>query len=208
MLFLKHVVLLKTKKRRVAPHSRPSWRCTNPLLSMNSIENWGFGASPLWDSVWCSPGAFFSEQHGFRKIMLFNTFTITFHQNGSGLLLTRETTIKTGILTLTEFWWVPLQSLEWSSQSRPMTDLVRKSRLKTLWHAALFTGLQSRFDFVVFWKVLAKTLSASVWELDEKVWPPNAANMQACVCVWKGNHRRLRHNTSTSTKQKQLVSIS
>ena len=34
-----------------------------------------------------------------------------FYQCGHNLLLTRGTTIKTGILTLTEFWWVP-QNLE------------------------------------------------------------------------------------------------
>ena len=42
-----------------------------------------------------------------RKNIMFNSFSIIFHQNGPNLLLTRGTTIKTGILTTVEFWWVP-----------------------------------------------------------------------------------------------------
>ena len=41
------------------------------------------------------------------KNMSFDDFQIIFDQNGPNLLLTRGVTIKTGILTPTEFWWVP-----------------------------------------------------------------------------------------------------
>ena len=34
-------------------------------------------------------------------------FQIIFDQNGPNLLLTRGATIKTGILTPIEFWWIP-----------------------------------------------------------------------------------------------------
>ena len=54
------------------------------------------------------PGAFFSEKNTtFVKNMIFDDFQMIFHQNGPNLLLTRGTTIKTGILTPVEFWWVP-----------------------------------------------------------------------------------------------------
>ena len=54
------------------------------------------------------PGAFFSEKSStFEKNLIFYDFQMIFHQNGPNLLLTRGTTIKTGILTPIEFWWVP-----------------------------------------------------------------------------------------------------
>ena len=55
------------------------------------------------------PGAFFSEKNTTfaKKNMIFDNFSMIFHQNGPNLLLTRGTTIKTGILTPIEFWWVP-----------------------------------------------------------------------------------------------------
>ena len=61
------------------------------------------------------PGAFFLRKTNlFRKIMIcddfqmiFHDFLLIFNQNGPNLLLTRGTTIKTGILTPIEFWWVP-----------------------------------------------------------------------------------------------------
>ena len=54
------------------------------------------------------PGAFFSQKNStFEKDSIFHDFLMVFHQNGPDLLLTRGTTIKTGILTLVEFWWVP-----------------------------------------------------------------------------------------------------
>ena len=54
------------------------------------------------------PGAFFSGKNiTFVKKMIFDYFQMIFHQNGPNLLLTRGTTIRTGILTLIEFWWVP-----------------------------------------------------------------------------------------------------
>ena len=39
--------------------------------------------------------------------MIFDDFQMIFHQHEPNLLLIRGTTIKTGILTLLEFWWVP-----------------------------------------------------------------------------------------------------
>ena len=54
------------------------------------------------------PGAFFLRKTLLlRKTMIFDDFQMIFHQNGPNLLLTRGTTIKTGILTPIEFWWVP-----------------------------------------------------------------------------------------------------
>ena len=55
------------------------------------------------------PGAFFSQKNIplSTKNMIFHDFHMIFHQNGPNLLLTRGTTIKTGILTRIEFWWVP-----------------------------------------------------------------------------------------------------
>ena len=54
------------------------------------------------------PGAFFHRKTSLlRKNMIFDDFQMIFHQNGPNLLLTRGTTIKTGILTPVEFWWVP-----------------------------------------------------------------------------------------------------
>ena len=54
------------------------------------------------------PGAFFLVKTSlFRKNTIVDDFQMIFHQNGPNLLLTRGTTIKTGILTPVEFWWVP-----------------------------------------------------------------------------------------------------
>ena len=55
------------------------------------------------------PGAFFFSRKTalFRKNLIFDDFQMIFHQNGPNLLLNRGTTIKTGILTPVEFWWVP-----------------------------------------------------------------------------------------------------
>ena len=54
------------------------------------------------------PGAFCSQNHStFEKQHAFDDFQKIFHQNGPNLLLTRGATIKTGILTPVEFWWVP-----------------------------------------------------------------------------------------------------
>ena len=54
------------------------------------------------------PGAFFSgENKLLRKNMIFDDFQMILHQNGPNLLLNRGTTIRTGILTTIEFWWVP-----------------------------------------------------------------------------------------------------
>ena len=54
------------------------------------------------------PGAFFYQKNiTFSKNMIFADFQMIFHQNGPNLLLNRGTTIKTGILTPVEFWWVP-----------------------------------------------------------------------------------------------------
>ena len=52
-------------------------------------------------------GLFPERQHFSEKNMIFKDFQMFFHQNGPNLLLTRGTTIKTGILTPIEFWWVP-----------------------------------------------------------------------------------------------------
>ena len=54
------------------------------------------------------PGSFFSQKNTpFQKNNDFDDFQMIFHQNGPNLLLTRATTIKTGILTAIEIWWVP-----------------------------------------------------------------------------------------------------
>ena len=53
------------------------------------------------------PGAFFSQKNITFVKKNFDDFQMIFHQNGPNLLLTRGTTIKTGILTPVEFWWVP-----------------------------------------------------------------------------------------------------
>ena len=55
------------------------------------------------------PGAFFFLRKTalLTKNMFFVDFSMIFHQNGPDLLLTRGTTIRTGILTPIEFWWVP-----------------------------------------------------------------------------------------------------
>ena len=67
------------------------------------------GASPARSSVWCSPAVFLflGKTTLLRKNMICHDFQMIFNQNGPNLLLTRGTTIKTGILTLIEFWWVP-----------------------------------------------------------------------------------------------------
>ena len=54
------------------------------------------------------PGAFFLGKTFLlsKKKIVYNLFNIVC-QNGPKLLLTRATTIKTGILTPVEFWWVP-----------------------------------------------------------------------------------------------------
>ena len=41
------------------------------------------------------------------KNMILYAFQMIFYKNGPNLQLTRRTTIKTGILTPVEFWWVP-----------------------------------------------------------------------------------------------------
>ena len=78
-------------------------------FSMEFVGNCGFGASPALWSVWCSPAVFFVRRKTtlLRKNMIFDDFQMIFYQNGPNLLLTRGTTIKTGILTPVEFWWVP-----------------------------------------------------------------------------------------------------
>ena len=56
------------------------------------------------------PGAFFRRKTSLfikNKNMIFDDFQMFFHQNGPNLLLTRGTTIRTGILTPVEFWWAP-----------------------------------------------------------------------------------------------------
>ena len=81
------------------------------LLIFNGfVLKWGFWCIP--SSVICvvqpCRGLFFLRKTPlFRKNMIIYDFQIIFHQNGPNLLLTRGTTIKTGILTPIEFWWVP-----------------------------------------------------------------------------------------------------
>ena len=54
------------------------------------------------------PAAFFHRKTLLLQAnMLFYDFQIIFDQNGPNLLFTRGTIIKTGILTLVEFRWVP-----------------------------------------------------------------------------------------------------
>ena len=79
-------------------------------LLMEILENGGFGASPARTSVWCSPaGGCFAHRKTalLKKHILFYYFQMSFDHHGPNLLLTRGTTIKTGILTPVEFWWVP-----------------------------------------------------------------------------------------------------
>ena len=53
------------------------------------------------------PGAFFRRKTQLcEKNIIFDDFSMIVHQNEPNLLLTRGTTIRTGILTLIEFWWV------------------------------------------------------------------------------------------------------
>ena len=51
--------------------------------------------------------AFFAEEHISLTEILFYDFAMVFEQRGPNLLFTRGPTIKTGILTLIKFWWVP-----------------------------------------------------------------------------------------------------
>ena len=54
------------------------------------------------------PGFFFLRKTALlQKNMIFYDFQMIFQQNEHNLLLNRGTTIKTGILTPIEFWWVP-----------------------------------------------------------------------------------------------------
>ena len=87
------------------------------------LDIWIFGYLDIWILVktvaWCIPNPDFCVVQPCRglfflrktlvlwKNMLFDCFSMIFHQNGPNLLLNRETTIRTGILTLIEFWWVP-----------------------------------------------------------------------------------------------------
>ena len=73
---------------------------------------------------------FFRKIELLLKNILFYDFQLTFHQHLHNSLLTRGTTIKTGIWPLYNFGRYP-KFLKWSSQRRPMNDLVRKSRPKT-----------------------------------------------------------------------------
>ena len=52
-------------------------------------------------------GCLFQEKHNFWRNTIVDDFQMILHRNGPNLLLNRGTTIKTGILTLIEFWWVP-----------------------------------------------------------------------------------------------------
>ena len=73
----------------------------------------------ILDWFWCIPSSVFGlvqpcqglfstrKSQLFTKNMLCTDFQMIVDHNGLNLLLTRETTIKTGILTLREFWWVP-----------------------------------------------------------------------------------------------------
>ena len=75
------------------------------------IGNGGFGLvhpNPVFGLVQPCRGLFFLRKTSLlRKNMIFDDFQMIFHQNGPNLLLNRGTTIKTGILTPVEFWWVP-----------------------------------------------------------------------------------------------------
>ena len=83
------------------------------LLIFNELcWKWWFWCIP--SSVICvvqpCRGLFFSPgKHNFsqKKQRFFADLQMIVHQNGPNLLLTRGTTIKTGILTPVEFWWVP-----------------------------------------------------------------------------------------------------
>ena len=69
---------------------------------------WGFGHPQL--GLLCGAalsGTFFLRKTNVSGNMILNYSLQMFCQTGPNLLLTRGTTIKTGILTLTEFWWVP-----------------------------------------------------------------------------------------------------
>ena len=67
-----------------------------------------------------------------------------FLQNDYNLSSNRGTTYKTSILDPIEFGGWP-KSLKWSSQSRPMTDLVRKSRPQNPDQPSLVLSLHIRY---------------------------------------------------------------
>ena len=81
------------------------------LLIFNGFcWKWGFWCIPssVFGLVQPCRGLFFLRKTTLlRKNIIFNDFQIIFYQNGPNLLLNRGTTIKTGILTPIEFWWVP-----------------------------------------------------------------------------------------------------
>ena len=90
-----------------------------PPLPPTSKIRWFVFLFRLKWGFWCIPSSvfglvqpcrvfFFAEkQHCLEKTYFFYDFSLVFHENGPNLLLNRGTTIKTGILTPVEFWWVP-----------------------------------------------------------------------------------------------------
>ena len=101
---------------------RPPWTDSGIVMVDGGLI---FGFLLIFDGVWwkwgfwCIPSSvfglvqpcrrlfFLSKTTLFRKKHLFEHFQLFFHKNGPNLLLTWGTTIKTGILTPVEFWWVP-----------------------------------------------------------------------------------------------------
>ena len=103
-------------------------------FSMTVIENGGLGTSPLWDYVWCRPTGchLLREKSLLRNSIISIIFQLIFNQ--SNLLSNRGDTNKTGNVTC-------ILHLKWSSQSRPMSDLVRNHRSKTPDQPSLFLNL-------------------------------------------------------------------
>ena len=87
--------------RRLTSSAQTEFQGITFMVDKGSIIGLLFGAA--------LPGAFFYQENitFAKKNMILDYFQMIFHQNGPNLLLTRGTTIRTGILTLIEFWWVP-----------------------------------------------------------------------------------------------------
>ena len=82
------------------------------IFSMDLTEHWVLvhpHSEKLCGAALPGSFAFKKKQHllAKHKIMIFSYLSMSVYQNLCNLLLTRGTTIKTGILTLLEFWWVP-----------------------------------------------------------------------------------------------------
>ena len=98
------------------------------------IERGSFGASSIRTSVWCSLAVFFVRRKNITvetNIICLWLFIVVFYIKVDKVCYQfEEPFIKPASCPLYNFGGYP-KSLKWSSQSRPMTDLVRKIRPKT-----------------------------------------------------------------------------